>query len=147
MSPLLKPPFFLLGAIGAVASAAAFDVWVLGNFEPKFGGPTDSFMMALRFGALASVVAVFGYVVPIFLKERKVRLQKKFYLWASAILSGVITITVLVLGIWSAAGRYIGASLGLKGMGIDIVGLLVVGAAVGVVDVLVGNRVSRTDAT
>ena len=146
MSSLLKPLFFLLGAIGAVASTAAFDVWVLGNFEPKFGGPTDSFMMALRFGVLASVVAVFGYVIPLFLRDRKVRLQKKFYFLASAILSGVIAITLFVLGLWAAASRYIVAPLGLKGIGRDIVGLLVVGAAVGVVDVLVGSRLSGSDA-
>ena len=146
MSLLLKPPFFLLGAIGTVAGTAAFDVWVLGNFEPKFGGPADSFMMALRFGALASVLALFGYLIPLFLKERKVRVQSRFYFWASAILSGAITVTLFVFGISSAAGRYIAAPFGLIGIGQIIVGLLVVGAAVGVVEVLVGKRVAGSDA-
>lgn len=54
---------FVVSAYALMTAWSAFDVFVLGNVEAKWGGPRDSFQIGLYFAALFVAVFAVGWLV------------------------------------------------------------------------------------
>ena len=138
--------WFLVAGFVPWVVVMGFAVWVLGYYEPKFGGRLQATIFAVQIAAPVSALSSLGYGTSLFVAAGWVRRQTEAYARTAAIVLALTSVALFYSGFTFAAGWKLLAPLDPGEFLPEVMGVLLIGGMLGVVDVLVGKRFAPTDA-